>query len=482
MSNFQEIFIEFLRAFFLVAPFAGALLLGLAVPTTGFFVSRITNSWNPSTRLLWILGSVILGSALSIATSGRILYSQVLLDRNPALAYASSIDGTAAHVSQFFTALALLFSFGEIFRWAIGQSKLAYGLRFYWWSLLAFYLASTIVSNVFGNPQWPALKSLYFPFVAFAVLLVSTHVDEKFWRGLRLLLLVPTLGSLIAFAVAPKFAALPDYQSIVPGISQRLYGLADHANSLGVIALTALFVELRLGKSSLVSWILVLIDLTVLFLSQSKTAWAVAAILAVFEIVARYPARPDAAARLARSLKMLIFLFFAAAVLSVLAYKALLSDRFLAGMSDAGVYTLTGRSEIWRATLDEFYNNPMTGYGPGLWDMDFRIKRGLLAAGQAHNQFIQTIGQAGILGVVSLAFYIVSGIGAVRSGSNAYKTLAAMLGVSLLLRCLTESPLRMVGIMDWEDVGHLLFICFLAASLPMAKKLNGRSPTALASI
>ncbi|GIV00133.1 MAG: hypothetical protein KatS3mg014_1748 [Actinomycetota bacterium] len=139
--------------------------------------------------------------------------------------------------------------------------------------------------------------------------------------------------------------------------------------------------------------------------------------------------------------------------------------------------TLTGRTEIWRATLDVWRENPLFGYGPRLWDVDmsFRFLPTLgWAPAQAHNQVVQTLGEAGLIGLAGLAVYVVVllrwGV-RLRSRSNGSSLLLVMV---LLFRSLADR---------WYSAGATdgnLFVHFVVfAALLLWVRSRAPLPTSL---
>jgi exopolysaccharide production protein ExoQ len=103
--------------------------------------------------------------------------------------------------------------------------------------------------------------------------------------------------------------------------------------------------------------------------------------------------------------------------------------------------TLTGRIFVWQVSFETWLKNPIFGYGPNFWDTHFRQDYGYLWAGQAHNQFLQTLGESGILGFGGLLFFFIT---IIRVGSrSANNTNFASYGiiVALIIRSFFESPL-----------------------------------------
>src|SRR6185295_11888417 len=58
---------------------------------------------------------------------------------------------------------------------------------------------------------------------------------------------------------------------------------------------------------------------------------------------------------------------------------------FFDSAEGAQLLTMTGRDRIWAVAIEEWQSNPVFGYGPGLWDPEYRASIGLLNATHAHN-------------------------------------------------------------------------------------------------
>lgn len=460
MFDIEALFLQLLPGIFLAIPWLGALVLGFSVPVVALLVASFTRNWSSSTRLLVIVGSLVLGSALSLIFSGRTIFPEAQINSNPLLAAAMNSESSAGsvRVNQVSTLLALIFSASEIFRWFSGSARLIGHARAIWLSLLFYFATSILLSGLVADRIAFQLRDLYFPIVGTAIILLSSNIDGRFWLGLRWLLLIPTGGSLIALAVSPSFAALTGYRSLVPGMSIRLYGLAEHANAIGMVAAAALLVEVALGRcKSLGSVVAVLIHSAVVILSQSKTVWLALPLLLASGIFIESRRRLVVSKRWSADVLASIFVLISVCTLLVGVY-AFLSGRFGSRLASIGVFSLTGRDEIWDVTITEFLRNPWTGYGPSLWGPEFRFQHGLLAAGQAHNQFIQTLGQSGVIGSTCLIVYILVLASAIYAKKSSRQVLGLMLGGLVLIRCITEAPLRMAGVTGWENILHILLL------------------------
>ena len=133
------------------------------------------------------------------------------------------------------------------------------------------------------------------------------------------------------------------------------------------------------------------------------------------------------------------------------------------------VLSLTGRTSIWADTLAEFERYPWFGYGPDLWGVEYRIRLGKLFAGQAHNQFIQTLGESGLIGFSLLLMYLGVLLRLALRTFSASRGLSLALYLLILVRCITEAPLRGV-VNDWTFFTHATLLIVLAyyARQPLA--------------
>ena len=73
------------------------------------------------------------------------------------------------------------------------------------------------------------------------------------------------------------------------------------------------------------------------------------------------------------------------------------------------IRSLTGRTELWRITVDSWRGNPWFGDGPGLWDQEM-VDRNVSILdwmpGHAHSQTMQALGQSGFAGLAAWFGYL----------------------------------------------------------------------------
>ena len=136
---------------------------------------------------------------------------------------------------------------------------------------------------------------------------------------------------------------------------------------------------------------------------------------------------------------------------------------FFNSSQGAQLVSLTGRDKIWAIAYDEWLRNPVFGYGPLIWEADFRISIGMPNASHAHNQFMDTLSRSGTVGAVALLLYgWVLMVMSVRH-ATASRGLTLVLFVALAMRAVSEVPLSLFGY-GAELFTHLLLLMTLAVA------------------
>lgn len=303
-----------------------------------------------------------------------------------------------------------------------------------------------------------------------AVLTQDDELEHAFMAARNALLLFMVAGLLLIPFRTNMVLETSYTQGLLPGVP-RLAGLATHAVSLGMLAqicmLCLLAQPFRRTWLNRLAWA---VGLGVLFLAQSKTAWisfflCSACIIAVRNGPAFWrrvgdPARPE---------------FGIASILSFMAVTMGLVlmlmlgdvggrlDSFFDSAEGAQLASLTGRDRIWAVAWDEWQRNPVFGYGPSLWDASFRASIGMPAATHAHNQFMDTLSRAGVVGATALVLYALVLLVLSIRYARVSKGLSLALFVALAMRAISEVPLLLFGYGS-ELVTHVLLLMTLAAS------------------
>lgn len=356
--------------------------------------------------------------------------------------------------------------------------------------LLIFFTVFWVCGTLFpttvaphGNFSHDMLYPLLF---GVAYHLVSDRTIEHIIKVTRDGLFALAILGLGALAVAPQIVLDTNYsQGFIPGLP-RFSGLTPHPVSCGMLTqITIFFVACNPYRREWVNIAAWAILTFTLILTQSKTAWVSVLVCASILGLTHYrkrlskallnPSKPEVAVGL-----LVLTLLAAAVPVLVLLFADVGSfvRAFLYSTEAAQLTSLTGRDLIWDAVFSEWQRYPIFGYGSSLLDLDSRLAMGMPNAIHAHNQFVDTIGRAGLVGALALIAYGGALAYWTWQYRNAFKGLPLLLFVMLFLRSVSEVPLTMYGY-GAEFVGHLLLLGVLSGAHARAEKsgspLHGES-------
>ena len=328
-------------------------------------------------------------------------------------------------------------------------------------ALMVYLLANNFLPSAFGTvPTF--VHTMFYPVLIFSAAWAARRESpEATIIAAKLALYVLMTGSLLTALIEPSIAIQPNYESLIPGLKIRFWGLTAHANVIGPLALITLLLEYLHPTRSL--WLRALLMLAtglVFVLAQSKTVWIVLpivlAILAWYRWVKGHNQRASIVAAL-------VFIGAASALLSALMLLDVgaMWARFSDSRLGASLTTFTGRTGIWEVALREWQRNPIFGYGPEIWGPRFRAEYGVPHAFSAHNQFMQTLSAAGTLGFVALLAYMGYMIRAALRAAASTKGVSVALLSMVLIRSLSETPLSMTGLIDGNALIHFLFFVII---------------------
>jgi hypothetical protein len=423
----------------------------------------------PNGYMNWVMPLMVAFAAIAVLLSGRDL-SMMFAQLAGAV---DSAPGPAFFWVQRAITVVLLLICGERIARHFGQHQ----------SMPSPGLACAFVLLWIGTVASPALlgahKSIsheytYTLVIGFAALLVTTQEIGKIVDTARDTLFVLMLASVLLVPVWPSLVLDESYtQGLLPGVP-RLGGLAPHPVALGMFAQTALV--LLWARPYGRRWFNVLawgLGLGVLFFAQSKTSWIAFLLCAITMVAVRHV--PNAWRRIGDPREgafgifvCLLVMVLGAAVLAVVLFADIggeISD-FLSTEQGAQLTTLTGRDQIWAIAWQEFHSNPWFGYGPTLFDEDFRQSINMPQATHGHNQFLDTLARSGVAGVATLVVYAV--VLMVLSFKYGRRTggLSIALFIALALRSVSEVPLMLFGY-GTEFFTHLLLVVTLSAAASM---------------
>jgi hypothetical protein len=239
--------------------------------------------------------------------------------------------------------------------------------------------------------QGNAYKRLSF-FLVPLIIVSMAAFRPRYERALTLVMwtcIVLSAASLLLALFRPGAAYTDPARTTSFLFRNRLAGILDHANTLGVFA--GLGVVLSFRSKGWQRVVGLPVCAFTLFASDSRGAW-VATLAAICLLVA---ASTTSLRRGAWALRRQIgFIGSVAAVFAA----GLGVSLFTHGESQ--VANLDERTAVWHFTLHEWTGSPIFGHGPGIWRT--LIDQGTLPywAGQGHDQFFETIMTTGIVGLL----------------------------------------------------------------------------------
>lgn len=377
----------------------------------------------------------------------------------------SQSAGIASWVNRLVSLALVSLALAMTLRGLIENCKFRRGGEALWFSYVAMFLLGICVSSFAGTKPSFFHTMFYAPLVMTAVYMNSSVSPEwlAFWA--KKILLIYLYGTLIAAAIVPDWAIEGAYHSVIPGLNSRLVGLAGHSNGLGALALLFLLLELYFPSRNLWRLLNLTAALAVLVAAQSKTVWIAAIVCIVIAVACQMFHQPESRLAYKEPFRknLLAISGFAALMGSLSALLILMYDQSInfGEFSESGVGTFTGRARIWEITLDAWRANPIFGYGPRLWDFEFRTQYDALAVGNAHNQFIETLGNSGILGFAGMIVYFFTLILTSLRHLRVTRGLSLALVAVLVVRSFAETPLSSLSIVDTTFFMHLLVFAYL---------------------
>lgn len=418
----------------------------------------------------------LLVPAVIAAVAAGTLFTGVLTPRDLSqgedLARVGTGDLAVFDLSRAVTGLLLL-----VCAAASATSLVRHGLprrgRGLWLAYLGFVASNALVPGLLGAAPGLELRALYVPLVFTAVYFGRPVAPADLVALCKLVLRAFVYGSLVAGLIIPAQVVASGYEGLVPGLDFRLYGIGGGAVSLGAQSATLLAVEFVSPVRSRMRWLHMAAAGTALLLTQAKTSWALllagVVLLGLRRIRRHLPSvRLDLGPRGWRVVGLLLAGGLGVGLIALAgAVRGL--DLTPVGEGDS-LRTLTGRTYIWATSLAVWLESPVFGYGPSLWVSEaFRAAHGPFA--HAHNQFLQSLAGAGVVGLLGLLLYLGTAWLIARRALPTSPVPFVLLGLFLVLS-LTDVPLQGFHVLDAFTGLHLLLFAAL-----MAEEGVGRSPT-----
>jgi O-antigen ligase len=421
---------------------------------------------HPQGFLHWVMPAMLGMVALSALMSGRDL-SQTFVEL---MTVGEPVRGPVVVWAQRCVSVLLVAAAAERLTSHIAQHKhlpspaLAAVFLVYW--------AATVAAPAFlGSHPLISHEYLYTLAIGFAAVLVTSSEVDRILNAARTALFWFIAAGILFIPVLPAMVLDQSYaQGLLPGVP-RFGGLAPHAVAMGMFAQTFLLLlwarPFRRNGLNLLAWV---IGLAALFLAQSKTAWFAFLLCSATMLLVRHGARMWRRVSDPRNGAFGIFacLLLLASLLALLAWIVFGDvnaqwENFADTAQGAQLISMTGRDQIWAIAVEEWRASPLFGYGPGLWDADFRAAIAMPNATSAHNQFMDTLARAGTVGAVALVLYSAVLLLMSLRYARASGGLSLALFLALALRSISEVPLLLQGY-GTELFIHLLLLVMLAAA------------------
>jgi O-antigen ligase len=349
----------------------------------------------------------------------------------------------------------------------IGRAPAARGPVALLIAFLAYFVCNYLLNGMFGTvPSMPLQQAGYAALVLVAVFVTPQSDLPKVLRAAKAGLMLVMVASLALLFVEPSLVRQTDTAEIrLPWVGFRLFGLGANPNSIATLAIVSLLLSIHQRfRSRALEAVNVLATLAVLVLAQSQTSWLAVAIAVPALLVGRTQLRLFQR----RTLFALGSLLLVAGTGTLVAMFVTDHGFALTDIATGDRYreltTLTGRSAIWDAALLEWQDNPLFGYGPAMWDTAYRARLGMPFAFNAHNQYLQSLSIAGLVGLATLLPYLLL-LGLFSFASpRPQRGLAIALFLQILVRSFTEVPLDLGTPFANEFFPHFLLFAVLASA------------------
>lgn len=447
-----------------------AILFALGLAMAWVLQYRLTAGVPPEWRIATILLVVGFGALLSVALTSRDLNET---QGGSLVLYDDLAGGFAA--SRWFSVFLVMASLIEVARgWLLDRDRASPDpARALLFAMLAYYVGTTLIQAIASDHPEFSPRTLYVPILLTAVYYQRPVRMGPVLEAARVVILTLMLGSLGGIWLKPDFVMHRPDPGWLPGIEWRLFGLTSHANSLGPIALLGILIELHApSRWQALRWVLLASAAAVFVLAQSKTVWATVPMMLAFVWLPLTLSRTSASGDGRRDFRRTVLAMAGVIGVVVLLVAGLMAFDVIDFIEHRGdLLTLTGRTRIWEITLQAWRENVLFGYGASIWGPDRQREYQMYYVGQAHNQVVQTLGEAGVVGLVLLVGYLGTLLVAALKTFVASRGIVLILLTLMLVRCVTEAPMRAEGILSWNTFVHVLLVA-MACRFMRAPRLD----------
>ena len=448
-----------------VGSLGGGLLAVLAV--LGLLVAlRLSGRLTQHGLMPWFFPTQVVAAAIAMASTGRSFDASGLATSVAVTSWAGEWAIRLASI------IALWGAVDAIMRWLKSRERV-FSLRL----VLIFAFALLWLTQVASPALWgrhPSFQSYwgYALPVGVGLLCMDARATRQTLLWFRDAQVLFCGVSLLLALLWPNLALQRDYeQGFIDGLP-RLAGLAPHPISLAGVAATTWIVLLYFPYARVVWQRLALLScVLVVLLAQSKAVWLMLAVAlpVILAYQGRWPTWRSLSSGAPRTWVLAAYGLLMVAALSGLAwvvsgeFGAKLNS-FLASPDGAQLLSLTGRDRIWAVALEEWRQDPLFGYGMPLFDEAHRALVQMGAATHAHNQYVDSLARAGLVGLVGAVVYLLVVVLAALRAAQASRGLSVGLLIILLAFSISEVPLSLTGI-GLANFYHMVLLVVLGSTL-----------------
>ena len=339
--------------------------------------------------------------------------------------------------------------------------------------IILLYIGPLISTVLAYKPYFDVIMIVNF-IVLFSVTVKNyqTVDSKKIFLSIERISLFYIYGSLLAIVLNFNWAVQQPYPNSITGLNIRLYGLANHPNNLSAMAFLYLILcYIERTKSKIMLFHLIA-TLFVILLAQSKTVMIITLFVLISISIFKITSVNGRRKFLSLGFLTLFFSFFI--------WLIYVNINFIYSKINSGELgdfdTFTGRSIIWEYTVKYWSLNKLFGYGNDLWNEQmqngFRLfTNGNYAPFHSHNQFYQTLGTSGIMGVIGLSLFgmiIIYSINKIK-GRNKFGLI--LFALAIFIRGFTEP----VFSNELNDLNIFITLSFLLSILLFLKEDYGGS-------
>ncbi|HMZ53808.1 MAG TPA: O-antigen ligase family protein [Nitrospira sp.] len=453
--------------------FAGAMIAAITIVLSITLGLQVRVKWQNYTLpiLIALLG---INMALSPILNGRdlrLMYTGV--DFLPT-GYQSAL---AAYVAKLFSYLAILAAFVEVAHHFVKSKRTIGGQeRTLITALVLYFAAAFALPGLLGERRGLEHFHFYPPLIFSALYLSCGNEPERVAKIFRNTIAGVLLASLAVAAVHPDMVLQFNFRGAIPLFDFRFWGLAAHPNAFAPLALTFLILlkstPYKRQTLNIAAWA---IGVGAVLTAQSKTVWLIALTLLAANHVLRIVSELGKRSASAVSVGVvggsaLLVIGFLAVMIAWSLGLTTINLKFMNEIDTKSLSTLTGRDLIWELTLKEWRNSPAFGYGLNLWGEEYRRLQAMPSAFHAHNQFVQTLGSGGVVGLTGLIGYLcVLFWGSTRVVAS-FRPIAFTLILMLMIRSFSEPPFEMKSIGDANMMMHLCLFALIVSSIRTGRK------------